>query len=370
MPPALRVPFGLKEGQLYEPRQVLNGGKCGCVCPACKRPLVAKQKATTPHFAHAPGEDCANALETALHLAAKQLIATRMELRLPEVKFFNHWAEKSGFQTISVEQLVKVSHVAIEPWLDDFRPDLAVTIGEQAYLVEIAVTHFVDEPKFNKIRARKIPTIEIDASALKRNFTFSALAELLFTSTYPASWLYHPRTEELAQEAMEKYQAEEERKVALIHLRRKRFDKYRALSPSEKLAHHCRKLALTPSQLRKLTNFVAWENSFGTSREVWQSAVLVYLQKAEADEGWDEVLGTHFYLDNCLNWLRQIFTIKVQVENADRIALWKYFQYLESLGIVEHYFDTSFYLRMSATKWVDLISANGDRPRKTKMIDE
>lgn len=32
---ALLVPFGLKDGGLYEPTQVLNGKDCGCVCPGC-----------------------------------------------------------------------------------------------------------------------------------------------------------------------------------------------------------------------------------------------------------------------------------------------------------------------------------------------
>jgi competence CoiA-like predicted nuclease len=81
----LRVPFGLRDGLLYEPRQVSNGKACGCICPGCQHPLVAKQNAQTPHFAHAPGEDCNNGTETAIHLAAKQLIAERMEVSIPAV---------------------------------------------------------------------------------------------------------------------------------------------------------------------------------------------------------------------------------------------------------------------------------------------
>ena len=55
----LRVPFGLAGGRLFE---------CDCVCPGCKRPVIAKQGSKTPHVAHEPDEDCAYGLETAVHL--------------------------------------------------------------------------------------------------------------------------------------------------------------------------------------------------------------------------------------------------------------------------------------------------------------
>jgi len=88
----LLVPFGMSDGTLFEPLQVPNGKACGCVCPACQRPLIARQNHATPHFAHAPGEYCAKAFETAVHLAAKQLIADRQALRLPVLTFTNPYA--------------------------------------------------------------------------------------------------------------------------------------------------------------------------------------------------------------------------------------------------------------------------------------
>lgn len=352
MATVLRVPFGLDGDKLFEPSQVPNGKACGCVCPACKRPLVAKQKSSTPHFAHAPGEDCAKALETAVHLAAKQLIAARRELRLPAVTFFNHWAPKASINIVCAEQVVKLDSVEVEIWLDDMRPDLLVTIGNEKYLVEIAVTHFVDEAKYQKIQTRKIPTIEIDAASLKRNFTFSALEELLFTSTYPATWLYHPQPELLAQEALLRYQAEEDRKVQEIMKRRERFDSYRKISPKEKLVRHCQKLCISLDQLQGLTTFVAWEKSFGVPRAVWQSAVLVYMANEEETYGREENdLSLGIYLNDCLDWLRKIFPITPEVENGKTIALWKYFRFLESISIVKHFHKDLFYLQKSSKKW-------------------
>lgn len=354
MPLALRVPFGLRDDQLYEPGQVPNGKACGCVCPACKRDLVAKQKATTPHFAHAPGEDCAKALETAVHLAAKQLIAERLELRLPEMKIFNSWTPKSSLEILCEERVAKLESVAVEVWLDDMRPDLVATIDGERYLVEIAVTHYVDEMKYEKIKTHKIPTIEIDAASLKKNFTFAALEDLLFTNTYPATWLYHPRREEFAQEALRKYLAEEEQKVIELRVRRERFERYREMPAQKKFARHCQKLGLTSAQLNKLTTFVAWEKSFGVPRVVWQSAVLVYLANEEQANGWEEeLLGLDIHLEDCLDWLLKIFPITPLVNDGEKIALWKYFRFLETLNIVKHFHNDTFYLQKSSKRWIE-----------------
>ncbi len=64
------------EGALVHIDSVPNGNNCGCFCPACKKPLQARNagQIREHHFAHQPGVDCPTAFETALHLLAKQLI--------------------------------------------------------------------------------------------------------------------------------------------------------------------------------------------------------------------------------------------------------------------------------------------------------
>lgn len=65
---SLQVPFGLRDGRLYEPLQVESGLKCACSCPGCGAPLVARHSPSgkvVSHFAHQPGADCATGFETA-----------------------------------------------------------------------------------------------------------------------------------------------------------------------------------------------------------------------------------------------------------------------------------------------------------------
>lgn len=363
MPPMLRVPFGWKDERLWEPRQVPNGKACGCICPACRRRLIAKQNHTTPHFAHAPGDDCAKAVETAIHLAAKQLIADRQALRLPVLRFINPYARAFGEipqpEVIYVERTIPLTSVRLEEWLGDIRPDIVVTSGADTYLVEIAVTHFVDAAKQAKIDARQVPTVEIDVSRFRRQITFAELADLLFTTQpYPAEWRYHPKIAELTQgaaaeaefareieEQRRQAKAETEQAIAAERAAEKaaldahmaKVRKYRKLDPARKLAANCRYIGLSPAQLRKLTTFVPWENKWYCPREVWQSAVLVYLahQQAVQTEIFGRYLPAEIDPKVGLMWLELRFPIDpANDEDKHAVAYWKYINFLLGIGIL------------------------------------
>lgn len=64
------------EGTLIHIDSVPNGNECDCICPACKKPLQAKNagQIRKHHFAHQSGVDCPTAVETTLHLLAKEKI--------------------------------------------------------------------------------------------------------------------------------------------------------------------------------------------------------------------------------------------------------------------------------------------------------
>ena len=67
--------------------EVESGLKCACTCPVCDGALIARQgKIKEHHFAHASGVECRHAAETALHVAAKDILAKRKEIVLPEVE--------------------------------------------------------------------------------------------------------------------------------------------------------------------------------------------------------------------------------------------------------------------------------------------
>jgi len=207
--PGDSIPFALSEADqlLYEPRAVPLGKKCGCICPGCRQPVYAKHCMSgkrAPHFAHAPGSDCANGFETALHLAAKQLIESRSILAFPELVASIKIFDDMGHLHKPEKQLVAagrraLTNVVLEQAVGQIRPDVRVNVEDLgAVLVEVAVTHFVDEHKLDQITQAGIPAIEIDLSAF-REATFAALEVALFDDPSNTRWLYYPELERAKQ---------------------------------------------------------------------------------------------------------------------------------------------------------------------------
>jgi hypothetical protein len=84
-----------------------------------------------PHFAHAPGSNCATGFETALHLAAKQLIAARGVLMFPALSASINVTDavgrvyKKSAVLVTAGQRI-LSNVVLEEAFGEIRPDVRV----------------------------------------------------------------------------------------------------------------------------------------------------------------------------------------------------------------------------------------------------
>lgn len=79
------------------------GKKCKCVCPGCGAALIAKhaeKDLVTPHFQHWHEGNCISGWESAIHLAAKQLIEQQRIIFVPEHKVrscvVTNWEKMAG----------------------------------------------------------------------------------------------------------------------------------------------------------------------------------------------------------------------------------------------------------------------------------
>ncbi len=368
----LRVPFGMKDGILYEPNQVPNGNDCGCFCPGCQAPLIARQGAKTPHFAHSSGVDCTLGLETIVHLAAKQLIAKRMELSLPKVHLYIPHFKPVIKKTIHEARLVKLDAVFLEKSIGDMRPDIVAIESGNEILIEIAVTHFVDEVKHELIKRRASRTIEIDASSVKKNLDFAALEILLFGVPNKSTWLFHPEIECAYQECLIKELANREqeeldnqvRKLAAEFVakdakqeRERKIKRYRELSPATKLEMNMNAVGIDNAFVSKLTRAVNGERSFLVSREVWQTSVIAYISNEVKKMAYNKkVYLAYFYAPALVSWLEEAFEIRSVFPNAHKVAAWEYLKYLEELGLVRHLHQQEFEVMTDAIIWQSSIA--------------
>jgi hypothetical protein len=222
----VQLVYGLKDNKLYHVDQVENGEKCGCVCPNCGDILIAKQgEINDHHFAHKAKEcDITYAQETILHLMAKEVLSKCRTFLLPPVTLEDRFAffskdEYSKLKsTNNVDDLyykytkykrilTLVDNVIVEKYLDNIKPDIILEIGETRLVVEIAVTHFIDRKKKEKIFDKQQLTIEIDLSEYKdkiNEITEVKLRDILLNNMDSKKWIYYDKIHKDIEEVQNK----------------------------------------------------------------------------------------------------------------------------------------------------------------------
>lgn len=172
----IKLPFGLnKNNKLVHISQVESGLKCCCFCPSCRSPLIAvKGKEKEHHFRHNCDCQCTSGLESAIHMAAKQIIKEKMYITLPE-----YVVTLSGEDSRRIEHRVqktiigtdgKVIHfeaVQEEASIYGMRADILAKRGNKSLVIEIFYRHRVDDHKRKKLVEADVSAVEINVSDLK-----------------------------------------------------------------------------------------------------------------------------------------------------------------------------------------------------------
>lgn len=135
---------------------VPKGAKCGCFCPRCKEPLIAKNAGDfrEHHFAHHKGHECEGAYESSLHLMAKEVLQEGGKIMLPQSSDSTY---PSG--------LVAIHNIELEKWDETYgiRPDVeGIMENGERLLIEFFVSHKVDSRKRKIIVDNHLKCIEIN----------------------------------------------------------------------------------------------------------------------------------------------------------------------------------------------------------------
>jgi hypothetical protein len=169
----IKLPFGLNENNtLVHITDVENGKKCGCICPCCRVPLIAanKGKVRQHHFKHDFGAECGGGLESAIHLAAKQIIMEKRQIALPVYIASLSGTDSKGIKYIEQETVVKggtIAHfnsVEEEIELHEMKADILARAGNSPLIIEIFYRHKVEDQKRYKMVNANLSAIEIDLS--------------------------------------------------------------------------------------------------------------------------------------------------------------------------------------------------------------
>lgn len=206
------IKYGKKDGKEFHISKVESGLACGCVCLACGEKLVAKKgKSGKPqdHFAHHNKDNCSYGYETALHYEAKEILEKEKKIFLPyrskriqtsDLNGLLYWEFTNYRLGVIKDRVFYLTNITSEKKLHNIIPDIKAQINGREILIEIAVTHKVDEEKRLKLDKIKTPTIEINLSGLKDNFTDTELYLNVIEKTKNKEWIYNKKDENLKSE--------------------------------------------------------------------------------------------------------------------------------------------------------------------------
>ena len=174
-----------ERGELKYVRDVPIGDACGCICPKCKEPLIAKHcynEGKSPHFAHVSGKVCIGAQMSALHLRAQQIIVEKLAVMAPAYKKYN--------RTVKSKKLEFINAFPEEcgEW-EGIRPDVVCEdVSGNKWSIEIFYTNAIDDNRRRIIIDQGIPCLEIDVNKVK----YEDLEEFLINSAKHRYWINNP----------------------------------------------------------------------------------------------------------------------------------------------------------------------------------
>lgn len=220
---SVKLQYGLRDGKIIiidEISESEKGLKCQCKCPGCGMELQAKLGGgkRQRHFAHNNTTcDIVVAQQSALHMLAKEIIEQEGSILLPplEVCFrdipnmhmeYDYCYNLPDKLVFKPQKLVHCDEVFLEQRLSDIIPDVIIKASGKMCLVEIAVTHFIDDEKAKKIKQLGLAVVEIDLSALqKKELNRALIRNILVEQIDGKSWAYNPLSEKAISWASTQY---------------------------------------------------------------------------------------------------------------------------------------------------------------------
>jgi len=220
------TPFGLRESDeaIVDVYAVKRGRECGCICPSCRTPLIARQGAEKVwHFAHASrhvydrtAQECDFSFYVSVRLMARQLIGSKLTLALPDYRSRVTQYVEVLRQTRTLDYLVtearsvELEHVEVETSFADVAVDVKGKVGNFDFVVYLVHPGRTIPIELESLDGAKAGVIAIDLQGMAGSLakvrqaggTYSQmLGEFLAKNVASKRWVYHPRYDTMRQKA-------------------------------------------------------------------------------------------------------------------------------------------------------------------------
>ena len=242
---SVKLAYGIRNEHIIHISEIApseNGKNCNCVCPVCGGILYARLgHQNQHHFSHEPGSNCdvSKAQQTGLHLLAKEIIQTNKRILVPGFSIPRHEVigdckDTSAAAEVAIDlpniQPLSIDYdsVEIEKAFDGIIADAVITINKTICIVEIAVTHYVDNHKRQKLASLNLPAFEIDLSdLLDTPQPRESIKDAVLLDCTNRYWVFNPKRDRLLNEKKAEFQNKYNVVVKARELAEKRKQEYR-----------------------------------------------------------------------------------------------------------------------------------------------
>ena len=115
-----------------------------------------------------------------------------------------------GKELVCEAKEIDIDRVELEKRFEDIIPDVVVYAGKKQFLIEVYVTHRIDDEKLKKLEKANISTIEIDLSTKDSVTSMEELEDLLMSKNDSKTWKYNALANKVLQWF---YKVADERKI-------------------------------------------------------------------------------------------------------------------------------------------------------------
>ncbi|WP_045398674.1 competence protein CoiA family protein [Vibrio campbellii] len=220
------VPFGLRtqDQTFVDVADVVRGKSCGCICPSCHIPLIARQGEEKQwHFAHASrkvegtDKECDFSFFVSVRMMARQVIETGISIVLPEYRSsLTKQAKGKHFKEdflVAKSSTILLDNVDKEASFEKCIVDVVGRVGEFTFVIYFTHPNRPLPSELLTPHNRLCGVLEIKLDDTHHLFTcdkvsgtrqLDRLKDYLRNDIESKVWVFHPRYTQLEQEARER----------------------------------------------------------------------------------------------------------------------------------------------------------------------
>jgi len=213
------------DGKFCDIADVPGGKKCGCICPSCKTPLIARQgKVNHWHFAHASRQvfqetqnNCEFSFFVAVRMMARQTVGEQIEITLPAYKgevseYVANYGQHFNEQFIvAKQQKITITNMEVERSFLGIPVDVYGFVGDFNFIIYFThrgrdIPQALHNPRDTKCGIigvsldRLYSLYFVDGEKSMKSY-LKILNDFLVNDVSSKQWIFHPkfkRLEELA----------------------------------------------------------------------------------------------------------------------------------------------------------------------------